>query len=88
LCDNARTLFGELNDQRQPFTPAQAESIRVPSLFIGGADSTGPLPIVPRALAAHVPGTRVAFIPGASHVMFIDDADCFREVVLDFPGED
>ena len=48
--DNARTLLGQINEQRQPFTRTDAESISVPTLFIGGEKTPGTLPVVLRAL--------------------------------------
>jgi esterase len=82
--DNARTLLGQVNEGRQPYSRADAEQIRAPTLFIGGADTPGSLPIVLRALAAHVPGARLELIPQAGHNMFVDDPARFCAVVLDF----
>ena len=84
LRDNARTLLGQINEQRQSFTRADAESIRVPTLFIGGEKTPGSLPVVLRALAAHVPGARVAMIPNAAHFMFGQDPVRFCATVLEF----
>jgi hypothetical protein len=55
LRDNAFTLVGQVRDKRPPYSRLDAEQIRMPTLFIGGADTRGSLPLVPRALAAHVP---------------------------------
>jgi esterase len=82
--DNARTLSGQVNEQRQPFTRADAASIRVPTLFVGGTDTVGALPGVLRALAAHVPNAQVAMIPGARHFMFEDDPVRFCSAVTEF----
>jgi pimeloyl-ACP methyl ester carboxylesterase len=84
LRDNAITLLGQVNEQRQPFTRADAEAIRVPALFIGGSDTPGSLPVILRALAAHVPDARMEIISHAAHVMFEDDPVRFREIVTDF----
>lgn len=84
LRDNALTLLGQINEARQPYSRADAESIRVPTLFIGGQDTTGSLPRVLRALAAHVQGAHVAMIPHATHMMFEDDPVRFSGAVLDF----
>ena len=70
LRDNARTLLGQINEQRQPFTRADAEAIRSPTIFIGGANAPGALPVVLRALAAHVPDARTVIMPGTTHFMF------------------
>src|SRR5438105_268262 len=56
LRDNARTLLGQLNDQRQPYRRAEAEAISLPTLFVLGEKTRGTLPVVLRALAAAVPG--------------------------------
>ncbi len=82
--DNARTLLGQVNEQRPPFKRADAESIRVPTLFIGGEKTPGALPVVLRALAAHVPGARVEIVPQATHWMFEDDPLRFSRAVLEF----
>ena len=34
--DNAQTLLGQINEQRQPFTRKDAEAILLPTLFIAG----------------------------------------------------
>ena len=84
LRDNALTFLGQLNEARPPYSRADAESIRVPTLFIGGEDTLGSLAINLRALAAHVQGARVAMIPHATHMMFEDDPVRFCGAVLDF----
>lgn len=84
LRDNARTLLGQMNEQRRAYTRADAEAIRVPTLFVGGADTPGSLPVVLQALATHVPGARVAIIPHTTHAMFDQDPVQFCRVVLDF----
>jgi pimeloyl-ACP methyl ester carboxylesterase len=82
--DNARTLLGQINEQRQPFSLADAEAIRTPTLLIGGADTKGRLPTVLRALAAHIPDARAELIPGATHFMFEQDPVRFCALVLKF----
>jgi pimeloyl-ACP methyl ester carboxylesterase len=84
LRDNANTLLGQINEQRQPFTRADAEALRVPMLLVGGADTPGSLPVVLRALAAHVPGARVEMIPHATHFMFGQDPVRFCAAVSAF----
>jgi pimeloyl-ACP methyl ester carboxylesterase len=84
LRDNATTLIGQVGESRRPYTRQQAESIKTPTLFVGGADTKGALPAVLRALAAHVPGARTAMIPGAGHWMFEQAPGKFSEIVLGF----
>ncbi|MBV9998518.1 MAG: alpha/beta hydrolase [Verrucomicrobia bacterium] len=84
LRDNAYTLLGQLNEQRQPYSRADAKSIRVPTLFIGGQETSGSLPVILRVLAAHVPGARATLIPNATHPMFEQDPVRFSAAVIDF----
>ena len=51
LRDNANTLFGQVNEQRPPYSRADALAIRAPTLLIGGAKSPPPFPQIIDALA-------------------------------------
>jgi len=82
--DNARTLLGQIDEGRLPYTRADAESIRIPTLLIGGENTKGSLANNLRALAAHMPGARVAMIPKATHMMYEQDPVRFSAAVLDF----
>jgi esterase len=84
LRDNAMTLIGQTGENRQPYTRSQAEAIRTPTLFIGGANTRGALPLVLHALAAHVPGARTATIPGVGHWLFEQAPQKYCEIVLAF----
>src|ERR1700686_4387966 len=84
LRDNAFTLIGQVGENRRPYAKADAESIRTPSLFIGGAETRGALAAVHRALAPHVAGSRTAMIAGAGHWMFEQAPQEFCRVVLEF----
>jgi pimeloyl-ACP methyl ester carboxylesterase len=86
LRDNATTLVGQVRDRRPPYSRADAESIKMPTLFIGGADTKGLLPLVLHALAAQVPDSKKAMIPGTSHWMFEQAPQQFCEIVLEFLG--
>jgi len=86
LRDNAATLIGQTRDQRPPFSKADAEAIKTPTLFIGGAKTRGTLPLVLHALAAHVKGSRTEMIAGATHPMFEQQPQKYCEIVLDFLG--
>jgi pimeloyl-ACP methyl ester carboxylesterase len=87
LRDNAHTMAVQPNEQRQPFTRADAAAIAVPTLFVGGADTPGLLAAIHRALASHVRNAQTALIPGARHWMFDQDPRRFCEVVLRFLDE-
>lgn len=84
LRDNAFTLIGQVGENRQPFSKAAAQSIRTPTLFVGGANTRGALPLVLRALAAEVPGSSTAIIPGVGHWMFEQAPQKYCEIVLEF----
>src|SRR5437588_863027 len=64
LRDNIFTLIGQVRESRKPYSKASAQSIKTPTLFIGGAETTGLLPAITRALAAQIPGARTAMITG------------------------
>ena len=84
LRDNATTLIGQVRDNRPPFSKADAEAIKMPTLFIGGERTKGLLPKVLHALAAHVPNSKTVMIPNATHPMFEQAPQKFSEIVLDF----
>jgi esterase len=84
LRDNATTLIGQVGENRKPYSLADAESIKTPTLFVGGAETKGSLPGVLRALAAHVPDSQTAMISGAGHWMFEQAPEKFCEIVLGF----
>lgn len=86
LRDNATTLIGQTRDRRPPFSKADAEAIKTPTLFIGGANTRGTLPLVLHALAANVKGSRTEMIPGTTHPMFEQAPQRYCEIVLDFLG--
>jgi pimeloyl-ACP methyl ester carboxylesterase len=84
LRDNAYTLIGQVRDERPPFSLADAESITMPTLFIGGEKTKGLLPKVLHTLAAHVPNSRTTMIPNATHPMFEQAPQRYSEIVLEF----
>ena len=84
LRDNATTLIGQMRDHRPPFSNADAEAIRTPTLFIGGANTMGSPPKVLHALAANVNGSHVEMIPGTTHTMFVQAPQKYCQIVLAF----
>jgi esterase len=86
LRDNIFTLIGQVHENRKPFSKADAQSIKTPTLFIGGADTGGYLPAITRALIAEVPGAKTAMIAGARHWMFEQSPQRYCEIVLAFLG--
>ena len=84
LRDNAMTLLGQIDEQRPPFSRGAAQSIRMPTLFVGGADSKGAAAVALPILAGAVPGARSALIPHATHMMFSEQPVAFCAIVNDF----
>ena len=82
--DNAYTLIAQVNEGRQPYTAAEAAALKPPTLFVGGADTPGMLPVILRVLAAHVPGAKTAIIPNTGHSMFRQQPKPFCAAVLPF----
>jgi pimeloyl-ACP methyl ester carboxylesterase len=82
--DNAYTLMAQIDEGRQPYTRAEAEAVSRPTLFVGGADTPGILPIILRALAAHVPGAKTIIISDAGHSMFRQQPKAFCDAVQPF----
>jgi 3-oxoadipate enol-lactonase len=61
------------------------DRIRVPTLFISGADDQrGGPPAIMQELADAVPGARHVSIPHAAHICNIQNADAFNEVLGGF----
>jgi pimeloyl-ACP methyl ester carboxylesterase len=87
LRDNATTLLGQVNDKRPPFSKSDAEAIKLPTLFIGGANTKGSLPHVLHTLAAHVANSKTAMIPNTTHPMFEQAPQRYCEIVLEFLAE-
>jgi pimeloyl-ACP methyl ester carboxylesterase len=84
LRDNAFTLIGQTRDKRPPFSRADAEAIKTPTLFIGGGNTKGALPKVLHALAANVHNSKTAIISNTTHPMFEQAPQKYCEIVLEF----
>ena len=84
LRDNIFTLVGQIGEKRPPYSKSDAQAIRTPTLFIGGAASKGSLPALLPVLAAEVRGARTAMIAGAGHWMFDQAPQAFCKIVLEF----
>jgi pimeloyl-ACP methyl ester carboxylesterase len=82
--DNANTVIGQVGEQRQAFTRADAESISVRTLFIVGANTQSDHPVIARALAAHVPNARTITLPNATHFMLVQNPVGYSSAVLEF----
>ena len=84
LRDNVFTLLGQAHEARKPYSKADAQAIRTPTLLIGGADTTGSLATNWRILAEHIADAKTAIISGARHWMFEQDPQAYGRVVTEF----
>jgi pimeloyl-ACP methyl ester carboxylesterase len=82
--DNARTLLGQMHEQRKPYSRAAAEAVRVPTLLLGGANSQPQFGKIIDALVRYMPDTQRVTVPRATHGLNHDNPDFFNKAVLDF----
>jgi esterase len=82
--DNAATLLGQINEQRGPFTRADAEAIRIPTLLIDGANSPAGRNVP--VLTSAITNARRVTIAKATHMMFRQRPVEFAEAVVAFAG--
>ncbi len=82
--DNARTLLGQVNENRLPFSRAAAQAIRSRTLLLNGALTQPNFITVIEALAPVIADCRRQVIPNATHGMQADNPAAFNAAVLDF----
>lgn len=82
--DNARTLLGQIKEQRAPFARADAEQIRSPTLLMAGERSPASFHRILDGLQAALKNVQRVVIPAASHVSNIDNPEAFEREVLAF----
>ena len=86
LIDNAYTLIGQVRDERPAFSKADAESIKMPTLFIGGEKTKGCCQRCCTRWRRMSPNAKTAMIPNTTHPMFEQAPQAFSEIVLEFLG--
>lgn len=69
-----------------PFTPADARSIRVPTLVMTGQQSPAGLRVLSAELARQLPDVRTVEIPNASHAMHLANPDATVTAIEAFLG--
>jgi esterase len=82
--DNARTLIGQIKEQRAPFARADAEAISAPTLLLAGERSLASFHRILDGLEAAIRDVRRAVVPKASHSSNIDNPGAFAREVLAF----
>lgn len=81
---NARTMLGQRHEQRRPFSRATAAAIRVPTLFLQGANTLPNFVANVRALSGAIAGSRVVVIPNATHGLPYENPTDFNAAVIAF----
>jgi pimeloyl-ACP methyl ester carboxylesterase len=82
--DNARTLLGQIKESRAPFTRADAEAIKAPTLLIAGERSPASFHHILDGLETALKDVRRAVIPNASHSSNVDNPRVFERAVMAF----
>lgn len=81
---NARTLLGQAQENRAPYSRAAAAAIRTPTLLLHGADTLPNFVANVQALGGTIPGARIGVVPGATHGLTFENPVAFNAAVLDF----
>ena len=82
--DNARTLLGQINEQRKPYSRAEAEGIRIRTLLAGGDQSQPQFGRILDALEGAMPNATRVTIRRAAHSVQADNPTDFNAAVLAF----
>ncbi|MBX9702489.1 MAG: alpha/beta hydrolase [Acetobacteraceae bacterium] len=81
---NARTMLGQRNEARRPYSRAAAAAIRTPTLFLYGANTRPNFVANVKALSGVIAGSEVAVIPDATHGLPYENPRDFNAAVVDF----
>lgn len=81
---NARTMLGQRDEQRRPFSRATAASVRTPTLFLYGANTEPHFVTNVRALSGVIAGSQVAVIANATHGLPYENPTDFNAAVVGF----
>ncbi|MFY9971205.1 MAG: alpha/beta hydrolase [Roseiarcus sp.] len=82
--DNARTLLGQIREQRAPFARSDAEAIRAPTLLVAGERSPESFHRILDGLESALRDVRRVVIPSASHGSNVDNPEVFNREALAF----
>ena len=81
---NARTMLGQRNEQRRPYSRANVAAIRTPTLFLYGANTRPNFVTNVEALAGAILGSKVVVIPNATHGLPYENPIDFNAAVVGF----
>ncbi len=83
--DNARTLLGQVNENRKPYGLAAVRQVVTPTLLVGGALTQPQFNVILAAMEQHLPnGAGRVTIPRATHSMSLENPADFNAAVLGF----
>jgi pimeloyl-ACP methyl ester carboxylesterase len=82
--DNARTLLGQVHENRLPFSRASAEAVTARTLLVNGDQTQQNFITNCEALVEAMPDARRVVIPNAKHSMSDDNPEAFNKAVLEF----
>ncbi len=82
--DNARTLIGQIKEQRAPFARADAEAIRSPTLLMAGERAPASFHRILDGLETAIRDVKRAIVPQASHSSNLENPKAFAREVLAF----
>lgn len=81
---NARTMLGQRDEQRRPYSRAGAAGIGVPTLFLQGAQTQPAFVRNVQALSGAIAGSKVVVIPRATHGLPYENPADFNAAVVAF----
>jgi esterase len=81
---NARTMLGQRSEQRRPYARATVATIRVPTLFLYGANTEPNFVTNVEALSGAIVGSTVVKIPNATHGLPYENPTDFNRAVASF----
>jgi esterase len=84
---NARTMLGQRNEERRPFSRATAASIRIPTLFLYGAETRPNFIANVEALSGAIAGSKVVAIRDATHGLPYENPADFNAALVRFLQE-
>jgi 3-oxoadipate enol-lactonase len=84
LATPAQGYLGCCDAIRELDYSADLSRIRAPTLVIAGEKDAGTPPAMSEAIAARIPGARLAIIPGAAHLSAVEKPAEFNALVRDF----
>ena len=81
---NARTMLGQRNEQRHPYSRATAATIPTPTLFLYGANTRPNFVANVEALSGAIAGSKVVVINNATHGLPYENPTNFNTAVVRF----